>query len=102
MNTFATFMFDASAERGAWRPGDAGPMAVLIQTGPLQFKDVAIFIKALLPDQYLRIVSDSPALSAAIKPFCALHGLIIRSVTEDRALTISGCFAHYYCDIALA
>jgi hypothetical protein len=40
-------------------------------------------------------------LLSVLEPVCARHGLTIVHTTEDRTLTISGCYAHYYADLQL-
>ncbi len=94
--------FIETADTAAWRPGEAKPLAVLIMMGAPKLKDVAIFAQALRPGQTLRVVGDDLEMRAALEPFCAAHGLAITYVTEDRVLTCSVCYTHYYFDIQLA
>jgi hypothetical protein len=97
------YAFIQSAHTAAWpgHPGTATPAVVLIWQGTPKLSDLAIFSQALQPGQTLRVVGDSPQLLSALEPACATHGLMIVYTTEDRALTISGCYAHYYADLQL-
>jgi hypothetical protein len=93
------YAFIQTAELAAWRPEEAKPAVVLVWQGAPKLRDVAIFARALLPGQTLRVVGDSRLLLSALEPVCANHGLRIVHTTEDRALTIFGCYAHYYADL---
>ncbi len=91
--------FIQTAETAAWQLEEANPAVVLIWQGVPKLSDVAIFARALLHGQTLRVVGDSRLLLSALEPVCATHGLTIVHTTEDRVLTIFGCYAHYYADL---
>jgi hypothetical protein len=93
------FPFIRSAETDAWHPEAAKPVVTLVWQGTPKLRDVAIFARALLPGQTLRLVSDSPLPLSVLEPICASQGLELVRATEDRALVYHVCYTHYYADL---
>lgn len=85
-----------TADRGAWRAGDQLPTVVLVWRREMKIKDAKIFAQALKPGELIRIVSDRPMSEQEIDAVCANSDLLLAGTTQDRELTIAGCYAHYY------
>jgi hypothetical protein len=85
-----------TVDRGAWRTDDQVPTVVLIWRREIKIKDAKIFAQALNLGELLRIVSDRPMQEQEIGAICANSGLLLASTTEDRELTLAGCYRHCY------
>jgi hypothetical protein len=75
---YAMFAFVETAPTEAWSTGADKPAAVL---------------QTLLPGQTLRVVGDSRPLLSELASVCSSNGLTIVRTSEDRVLTIEGCYS---------
>jgi hypothetical protein len=94
--------FAFSVDYGPRRLEEARPVVVLIWQGESKPQDASAYAQALQPGQILRVAADSHGLLAGLEAWCGNHGLRVVTTTEDRALTIYGCYAHYYIDMQRA
>src|SRR6478736_3999002 len=82
-----------------WRIGESAPTVLLVWRSETKLRDALTYAQALLPGQTLRIVSDRRLSARELSAVCAGNQLVVTATTEDRCLTMAGCYAHHYTEL---
>lgn len=82
-----------------WRRGESVPTILLVWRTETKLQDALTYAQALLPGQTLRIVSDRRLSAREVSAVCAGDQLVVTATTEDRCLTMAGCYTHHYTEL---